>query len=173
MHAGQTIELGKGESITCIRSTSEGGDFEFTLELEPGVDGPPTHHHPEPEYVEVVEGTVVFIVDGQKRELQAGDVLEIPPGVPHTFHVPKGGSALRARGRHGARFEKVVDQHAGEGARFIRMAMYLCHVDPQASYMVSPFVRAFLSLAALTGRLRGIELHHSTVPLTPTPHPNP
>jgi mannose-6-phosphate isomerase-like protein (cupin superfamily) len=159
MQAGETIELGKGETITCVRSSADGGPFEFTLELAAGVDGPPTHHHPDPECVEVVQGRVVFILDGEKRELGPGDVLEIPPGVPHTFFVPKGTEVLRAKGKHGARFERVVDQHAGGGARFMRMAMYLMRVDPEASYMVNPVVRGLLRVIAAVGRLRGVELH--------------
>jgi len=159
MKPGEKIEMGKGAVITCLRRADAGGEFEFEIELAPGVDGPPTHHHPEPEYIEVLEGEVVFIVDGAKHQLGPGDVLDIPPGVAHTFHVPKGGGVLRARGRHGGRFERVVDQHAGDGARFTRMAIYLTRVDREASYMVNPMVRGLLAVIAAVGRLRGVRLH--------------
>ena len=105
------------------------------------------------------EGEVEFVIDGKKRLLGPGDTLEIPPGTPHTFKVPKNGKVLRAFGRHGGRFERVVDQHAGDGARFTRMAMYLTRVDREASYMVSPMVRGLLRLFAAVGRLRGVKLH--------------
>jgi hypothetical protein len=65
---------------------------------------------------------------------------------------------LKARGRCGLRFERVVDQHGGGGPAFTRMARYLSEVDPDASYMVSPFVRGLLRLVAWVGRLRGVEL---------------
>lgn len=159
MEAGQVIELGPGEVITCVRSAREGGAFENELELAPGVKGPPTHRHLEDEEVEILEGELVMVVDGTPHHLRAGDTLLIPAGTPHTFAVPKGAGPLRARGRCGIRFERVVDQHSGDGARFTRMARYLCEVDPDASYMVSPFVRGLLRLVAWFGRLRGVQLH--------------
>lgn len=98
-------------------------------------------------------------MNGDEHRLGPGDSLLIPAGTPHTFRVPGGGPPLRAFGRHGGRFEKVVDQHAGGGPAFTRMAIYLRKVDPGASYMVSPLVRALLAGVAAVGRLRRVRLH--------------
>lgn len=153
MEAGSTVATGKGELFTCVRSAKDGGTFEFELEMAAGVEGPPAHSHPDPEHVEVTSGECVFWLDGKEHRLGAGDRLVIPPGVSHTFKIGK--ATMRARGVHGGRFERAVDQLAGEDG-FTRMAMYLTYVDPQASYMKSPIVRAFLRVVAFTGKLRGI-----------------
>lgn len=152
------VELGPGETVTCLESAAEGGMFAFELALDAGIKGPPVHRHEEDEHVEVLEGEIVFVVEGTPRHLRPGDSLHIPAGTPHTFHVPKDGAQLRALVRNGIRFERLVDQHAGGGAAFTRMAMYLRQVDPGASYMVSPAIRAVLACVAWVGRLRGVAL---------------
>ena len=43
---------------------------------------------------------------------------------------------------------------AGE-PKFLRLALYATTVDPRASYMVSPVVRAFFAVLAFVARLRG------------------
>jgi mannose-6-phosphate isomerase-like protein (cupin superfamily) len=154
MDAGSIVSPGKGEVFKCVRSAKDGGG-EFELEMNAGVDGPPTHSHPEAEHVEVVSGECTFWLDGKEHRLRAGDRLVIPPGVPHTFKIT-GSEKMIGRGIHGGRFERAVDQFGGDGHGFTRMAMYLTYVDPQASYMKSPLVRAFLRVVAATGRLRGI-----------------
>src|SRR5688572_25269153 len=144
MRAGETIR-DDGETITCLRSSSDGGRFEYEVELAAGKGGPPTHHHAEgPEVVEVIEGEIVFVVEGREHHLRAGDRLEIAAGVPHTFRNPSRERAVRARGWHGPRFEAAIGQLAGGGPTFTRLARYLTEVDPHASYMVSPLIRTVL-----------------------------
>jgi len=155
---GEALQLGPGERIRCLRSGADGGWFEFEMELDPGVAGPPRHHHPDEELVEVLEGELVLTLDGADRTLAAGGTLLIPPGAPHTFRVPKRGTGARVFVRHGWRFEKLVDQHAGGPGGFSRMARYLTEVDPRSSYMCSPFVRTVLRVVAWWGRLRGVGL---------------
>ena len=158
MVPGQRIELGPGELVTCVRSAAEGGVFEFELDLADGVDGPPTHHHPADETIDVRAGRIEVVVAGRRHVLGPGDRLEIPAGVPHTFRVPRGAGPLRARCRNGGRFERLVDQHA-DAPRFTRMALYATRVDREASYMVSPLVRGLLAVVALVGRLRGVRTY--------------
>jgi quercetin dioxygenase-like cupin family protein len=46
----------------------------------------PEHVHPHQESrVEVIEGTLLFVVDGEERRLRPGDSLAIPAGVRHHF----------------------------------------------------------------------------------------
>jgi quercetin dioxygenase-like cupin family protein len=64
------------------------GHTDDALELEAtyagGGSAPPPHFHPQQdERFEVVEGTMQVRLDGADRELNAGDVLEIPRGVVH------------------------------------------------------------------------------------------
>lgn len=44
----------------------------------------PAHAHPHEQIVNVLEGTFALTVDGVEHVLNAGDVLVIPGGVPHS-----------------------------------------------------------------------------------------
>lgn len=50
----------------------------------------PEHSHPHEQIVNMLEGTFELVVDGESHVLEAGDVLVIPPDVPHTgvAHTP-------------------------------------------------------------------------------------
>lgn len=158
MKPGQVIQMHRDEQITCIRSGADGGRFEYEVRLGPGVDGPPMHSHAEgPEHVEMLEGAIEFVfADGERRILRAGDTLDIPAGRAHTFKNASKTEAVHARGSHGHRFERAVDQFAPGGPSFTRLCRYLVGIDPHASYMVSPAVRAMMRVVALVGRVRGV-----------------
>ena len=44
----------------------------------------PEHHHPHQQITWVVSGTMEFDLDGEKRVLQAGDGVLIPPNIAHS-----------------------------------------------------------------------------------------
>ena len=44
----------------------------------------PEHSHPHEQIVNVLEGAIELVVDGEAHVLNAGDVLFIPGGVPHS-----------------------------------------------------------------------------------------
>lgn len=49
-------------------------------------EGPPLHiHDHEEEAFYVLEGRAVFVVDDERRELGAGDLVIVPRGAPHTL----------------------------------------------------------------------------------------
>ena len=50
----------------------------------------PEHSHPHEQIVNVLEGTIELVVAGESHVLNAGDVLFIPGGVPHSAvaHTP-------------------------------------------------------------------------------------
>ena len=52
------------------------------LRLAPGVVTA-EHSHPHEQITLVEKGRVRFLIDGQEREVAAGDVLHFPPGVRH------------------------------------------------------------------------------------------
>ena len=58
-------------------------------EIDPDVPLP-EHSHPHEQIVSVLEGTIELVVDGESHLLEAGDVLHIPGGVPHSAvaHTP-------------------------------------------------------------------------------------
>ena len=59
------------------------------FEFEPG-RVIPEHAHPHEQISYVLEGEMVFTLDGQTRTLRAGEGATVPPNVPHgaTFHGP-------------------------------------------------------------------------------------
>jgi quercetin dioxygenase-like cupin family protein len=50
----------------------------------------PEHHHPHQQITWIVAGTMEFSLDGEKRELHAGDGVLIPPDVPHSAVILDG-----------------------------------------------------------------------------------
>jgi quercetin dioxygenase-like cupin family protein len=161
MRAGDVV-VDDTETFRVIRSAADGGRFEFELELAPGASGPPLHTHTEPEECEVVAGSIVFWLDGVERRFSAGDKFVIPPGCAHTFKNPSAIEVVRARGWHGGRFERLVDQLAERRSSFLRLARYATEVDPNASYMISPLVRAVMTVAAWMARIGGVRLAPAT-----------
>jgi mannose-6-phosphate isomerase-like protein (cupin superfamily) len=157
MRAGDVIVDG-AETFTVTRSAADGDRFHFDLELAPGAVGPPLHTHEEPESFDILSGTIVFSLDGVDRSFSAGESFTIRPGCVHTFRNPSKSEVLRARATHGSRFERLVDQLAAGGPRFSRLSLSLHTVDPRASYMVSPFVRAMMRVAAWLALARGVTL---------------
>lgn len=72
---------------TVFRATgasTDGAYIEVEQTYPPHSAKPPLHLHPsQAEHFTVVSGLLHAIVDGVARDLQPGDVLEVPPGTPH------------------------------------------------------------------------------------------
>lgn len=65
-------------------STTNGELFEQRVEYAPGSPFPPSHYHPaQSELFEVEQGAMVYVIDGRERRLEAGEMLELPPGAVH------------------------------------------------------------------------------------------
>jgi quercetin dioxygenase-like cupin family protein len=157
MTPGETLHPNVGETLTCVRSARDGGRFEYEVTLAPGADdSPPPHAHDSDEEVEVISGTLVFIVNGQEQRLTAGSRFVIPAGQFHTFRKGSKTEAVHALGVSGRGFERLVDQFRGEGAGFSRLAVFLATPEGRASYKVGSFVRVVVDVAACLGRLRGV-----------------
>lgn len=55
-------------------------------------DGPaevpdPPHHHPHEQITYVAEGELLYFLDGEPHHLKAGDMIGVPPNVPHTIQL--------------------------------------------------------------------------------------
>lgn len=77
-----------GEWVATLADGDEtDGEYERGLAVyAAGNDGPPEHIHPSYEKrFEVLEGSFAFVIDGQRRTLDAGAHVTVPPGTPHTF----------------------------------------------------------------------------------------
>jgi quercetin dioxygenase-like cupin family protein len=78
----ETFHLTPSESVRVVRREADALEVEGTW--GPGGSPPPKHFHPEQdERFEVHEGVLSARVDGEERQLGAGDVLEIPRGAVH------------------------------------------------------------------------------------------
>ncbi len=151
MNPGETFHPRPGETFTCVRSGADGGPFVFEMELGPRGVGPPMHTHDDvDEVIEVLSGSIEFQLRDGWRRLKPGESLTLTPSDPHTFRNPSQSEPVRCRVTHGNRFERAIQPD------LTRTAMYLMDVDPGASRMASPMVRAVLWLVARIGRLRGI-----------------
>jgi quercetin dioxygenase-like cupin family protein len=81
---GMQLNLTPHESLTVVESSAERLVVDVTY--APGGSAPPTHYHPsQDEHFEVRSGVLGVKLGREKRELRAGDVLEIPRGTPHAM----------------------------------------------------------------------------------------
>ena len=55
-------------------------------ELAPSAE-PALHHHPHEQLTYIVEGSARFVLDDEVIELAEGDVILIPPNIPHSLEV--------------------------------------------------------------------------------------
>jgi mannose-6-phosphate isomerase-like protein (cupin superfamily) len=161
MNAGEIVHPNVGETLTCVRSARDGGAFVYDLVLAAGFrDSPPMHAHRDDEVVEITEGAIAFVADGHRREVRAGERLVIPAGTMHTFTNASKSETVRGRAENGLAFERLVDQFAGGGPSFTRLAQQVI-ADP-AGYRTRLAVHLALRLVAFVGRLRGIRPHAAT-----------
>jgi len=86
-HQGQQIANPRtGQTMTFVELRPELLRIESTH--PPAPEGEPLHTHPKPEStVEVLSGSMVFEVEGERREVATGDSLTIPAGVRHRFWI--------------------------------------------------------------------------------------
>lgn len=77
-----TFKLTPSETVRIREHTPKALEVEGTW--GPNGSPPPKHFHPaQDERFEVLEGVLTTRVDGEQRELRAGDVIEIPRGAVH------------------------------------------------------------------------------------------
>ncbi|MDX2240349.1 MAG: cupin domain-containing protein [Leptolyngbyaceae cyanobacterium bins.302] len=82
-----------GDRMTILHSaqTNDGAYAKFQFDLPPGAKGSPLHYHTRmSETFTVLQGCLEMEVGrkGNVRMLRAGERLEVPPGVPHSFRNP-------------------------------------------------------------------------------------
>jgi quercetin dioxygenase-like cupin family protein len=86
---GQTLEnpvTGERFTFTHTAATTNGELLAFELGLRPGGAVPIPHVHPiQTERFEVVEGRMRFRIGLRRRIAEPGDVVEVAPGVVHSF----------------------------------------------------------------------------------------
>jgi mannose-6-phosphate isomerase-like protein (cupin superfamily) len=63
----------------------------YDTSFEPG-DGPRLHEHPYPEVFLVDAGRALFHVDGERYEVEAGNLVVVAPETPHRYENPGPGT---------------------------------------------------------------------------------
>lgn len=112
------LKLTPTESVSVRSSTTE--VLEVEGEWGPGGSAPPKHFHPaHAETFEVLAGSLRFRVDGEQRDVSAGDTIEVPRDAVHQVWNP-GTEPARAlwRSRPAGRTEdwfRAVDRLHREG----------------------------------------------------------
>ncbi len=83
----ETLRIGPHGSLEIVSSSEEA--FEAEATYRPGGSPAPAHFHPaQDERFEVLEGSVATRVDGEERELAAGERIEIGRGQVHQMWNP-------------------------------------------------------------------------------------
>jgi mannose-6-phosphate isomerase-like protein (cupin superfamily) len=82
-----TLKITPTESVKVVRSDAEVLEVEATYAAEG--EAPPKHLHPsQDEHFEVLDGSLRVKVDGDERDLETGDTLDIPRGTAHQMWNP-------------------------------------------------------------------------------------
>ena len=166
---GDALQITPSESVEVRSSDSELLEVEATW--GPGGSPPPRHYHPsQDERFEVLEGTLRSRVDGDERDLRAGDELEIPHGAVHQMWNP-GSEPARAvwQTRPGGRTERwfrAIDRLHREGRvggdgmpGTLAFSVLLTEYDDvfRLGVPAEPLVRRALTGLAVFGRARGYD----------------
>ena len=112
---GETLENPvTGERFTFTQTAaSTGGELlAFDFALRPGGAVPILHVHPiQTERFEVVDGRMTFRVGLRKLHAGPGDVVEVPPGVAHSFaNAGEDEARLRVEGRPALAMEEMFSE---------------------------------------------------------------
>ncbi len=145
--------------VVRVSTADSGGErFESEWSLGPGRDVP-RHVHPRiTQRLTVRSGTLHAEVGGTRSVFGAGEVVEIPPGVPHRFWNPGDASVVALDHYEPAGAIEAVMAAAfepasqGPVAGRVRAAL-LARAHPETIAAPPPFGRAARVLAAVAARL--------------------
>jgi quercetin dioxygenase-like cupin family protein len=166
VRVGRTFQITPGESVRVLREEPEILDVEGTW--GPGGEAPPKHFHPaQDERFEVIVGVLTARVADQERQLQPGDVLEIPRGVVHQMWNAAGAPTratgqMSPAGRTGEWFEAIdalrasgrVGSNGMPGP--LAFGVYLTeYADVFRLAGPQPLLRPALRVLGVLGRLKG------------------
>lgn len=71
-----------------LSKEASGGAMSIVRSEAPPDSGPPLHvHHDADETFVMLSGEAEFVLDGQRKSLQAGETIFVPRGQHHTFRV--------------------------------------------------------------------------------------
>lgn len=165
---GQQLENpATGQSLLFrVTSAESGGELlEVESTWKPSKRPPPAHYHPyQEEHFEVTAGLLNVIVDGEKRTLNRGDTLVIPPGTAHAMWNPgpEDTSAIwqvRPALKTGAFFETMwrLAQETNGKPNLFRLAVAVREFDAEFRLVSPPrpVQQVMFGAFAFVGRLLG------------------
>jgi quercetin dioxygenase-like cupin family protein len=79
----QVLAMGAHVNIMLPASATGGAVAVIEHRVPPG-GGPPPHTHPETELLYILSGTFAAMVGSEQREVEAGTLIHVPPGILHT-----------------------------------------------------------------------------------------
>lgn len=86
MPSPRLYDVGGDRVRILIDAAATGGALGMIeAEIVPGGGPPPHVHSREDETFHVLEGEIVFMVDGESHLVRAGETAFAPRGIPHTF----------------------------------------------------------------------------------------
>ena len=177
VEAGDVLEnLVSGQHLI-IRITAQdtGGEL---LEVEsvytkPTPSRPPVHYHPlQEERFEVLSGGLNVRVDGRERKLEEGEVLIVPPGVPHQMWAAEAGARVNWQTRPALKTEAFFETIWGlakdgkvsdKGVPNPLRAALIAREYEDVFRLVSPpwaIQRLLFGSLALVGRLLGYQAEY-------------
>jgi hypothetical protein len=125
------LQITPGERLDVLERTPAA--LVLDAAYAPGGSAPPAHYHPaQDEHFDILDGVLRIEVAGTRRDLQAGETLDIPRGTPHRMWNPHA-QAARARwetrpaGRTEAWFTALAELQGSD------------HVDPDGTPKPLPF----------------------------------
>ncbi|MBW4694489.1 MAG: cupin domain-containing protein [Lyngbya sp. HA4199-MV5] len=159
-----------GDRMTILHSseTSGGTYAKFRFDLPPGASGSPLHYHTRmSETFTVLAGSLEMEVGrkGNRRTLQVGDSLHVPPGMHHSFrnasgewvtftseNRPSEGFERFIRGMFGLAIDGKVN-HEGMPTNLLHLALLLKHGDIVLVGVPSTVQRLLVGTLARLARL--------------------
>ena len=94
--SGEALRIGPTTTLVKIPGSATGGRLGVVeMHVPAGFTGPPPHVHACVEHLWVVrDGWVDLVVGDRTSRAGAGDLVLVPPGVPHTFSTAASGPAV-------------------------------------------------------------------------------
>jgi quercetin dioxygenase-like cupin family protein len=169
-----------GQRLIFRKTTQDTGGELLEVEsvyTKPTSSRPPVHYHPlQKERFEALSGRLNVLVDGQERTLKEGEVLIVPPGVPHEMWAAQAGARVNWQTRPALKTEAFFETVWGlakDGKvndmgvpNLLRVALIAREYEDEFRLASPPWAlqRALFGLLAPVGRLLGYRARY--------PYPN-
>ena len=170
-HSGKTIENPRtGQRLTFLRTARETGGELLEFEVAASTEGAdlPDHVHPgQDERITVLSGSVRLRVGGTDGVLAAGEAVNVPAGVAHSWACAEADTRVRVAVTPAADAETFLETMYGlsrdgrtnaKGMPKPLQMMVLAHAHRREMAFAGPplaLQRALLGVLAPIGRLRG------------------